>query len=178
MEQQETSVAVTTRSAGMRYGLISGIISIAYFLVLSISGVDTTQGFWQWFGWCVPIILLVLAHKYYKDNGDGFMSYGQGLSIAFWMGLISSVISSIFTYLYVKFIDTGFIDLIKERQIQAMEEKGMSDEQIDQAMQIASMFMTPEAMLIFGLIAGIIGTLIIGLIVTIFTQKKNPEQTF
>jgi hypothetical protein len=33
-------------------------------------------------------------------------------------------------------------------------------------------------MLIFGLVFGIIGTIIIALIVTIFTQKKAPEQAF
>jgi len=42
-------------------------------------------------------------------------------------------------------------------------------------MAITSKFMTPEMMLIFGVVFGILGTVIIGLIVTIFTQKKNPE---
>ena len=36
-------------------------------------------------------------------------------------------------------------------------------------------FMTPEAILGFGLIGGIFMAFIIGLIITIFTQKKNPE---
>jgi hypothetical protein len=68
--------------------------------------------------------------------------------------------------------------MIKEKQIEEMQARGMSDEQIDQGMKFAEMFMSPEAILIFGIIGGIITVLIVGLIVTIFTQKKSPEPGF
>lgn len=174
MEQQEVTETVTTRSAGVRYGLISGIISIALFLVMSVTKMDM-QGPGRWLGLPIGIVLIVLAHKYYKDNGDGYMSYGQGIGIAFWMALVSTVISSVFSYVYMKFIDTGFIEAIKDQQIEAMEQQGMSQEQIDQAMGFSSAFFTPEAMLIMGLLMGIIMTVIIALIVTIFTKKDAPE---
>jgi hypothetical protein len=181
MEPQEstaTAVPVTTRSAGIRYGLIAAIIGIAYFLILNTVGVDITQGFWRWFSYVITIAILVLAHKYYKDNNDGFMSYGQGIGISLWCGLVSSVISSIFTWIYVKFIDSSFITMMLEKQEQGFQESGMSDEQIEQAMKFSAMFMTPEALLGFGIVFGIIGTVIVGLLVTIFTQKKAPEQAF
>jgi hypothetical protein len=179
MEQQTTSEQlVTTRSTGMRYGVISGVIGVAFFLILTVAGVNISSGYWSWLGYLITAVIVFLAHQYYKQNTDGFMSYGQGVQIALWMGLIGSVISSIFTYIYVKFIDSSFTEMIKEKQIEEMQKNGMSDEQIDQAMQFASMFTTPEAMLIFGLIFGVIGTVIIGLIVSIFTQKKAPETAF
>jgi hypothetical protein len=172
------TTAISTRSVGIRFGLISAVISVAYFVILNLVGIDMTQGVWNWFGYVLIIALLVLAHKYYKDNGDGYMSYGQGIGIALWLGIISALISSIFTYLYIKFIDTTFVETIKDRQMEAMQEKGMSDEQIDQAMQFSAMFMSPEAMFFFILFGGVVATIIIALIVTIFTQKKNPEPTF
>ena len=89
-----------------------------------------------------------------------------------------SAISAVFTYLYIKFIDTGFLELVKQRQIEALQQQGMSDQQIDQAMEFSAMFMSAEAMLFYILVGGIIGALIIGLIVTIFTQKRNPEPAF
>jgi ABC-type antimicrobial peptide transport system permease subunit len=106
------------------------------------------------------------------------MSYGEGIGISFWIGLLSSVISSLFTYIYIKFFDASFVEMIKEKQIEEMQARGMSDEQIDQGMKFAEMFMSPEAILIFGIIGGIITVLIVGLIVTIFTQKKSPEPGF
>lgn len=176
--QTPSSELVTTRSAGVRYGLIAGIVSVIYFLALSVSGINMTEGYWNWLGYLITAVILALAHKYYKDNSTGFMSYSQGMQIALWMGLVAAAISSVFTYIYVKFIDTGFIDMIRDKQIEAMEQRGLSEEQIDQAMKIASMFTTPEAMLGFGLVFGVIGALIIGLLVTIFTQKKAPETAF
>lgn len=182
METQETTTSqnapVTTRTVGIRYGLIAGIISIAFFLILTVAGINMTSGYWNWIGYAITGAIVFLSHQYYKQNGDGFMSYGQGVGIAAWIGMISSVISSIFTYIYVKFIDSSFMEMIKEKQLSDMQEKGMSDEQIDQAMKFASMFTTPEAILIFGLVFGIIGTIILGLIVSIFTQKKAPETAF
>lgn len=178
METQVNIPQVTTRSVGVRFGLIAALIGIAYFLVLNVAGIDQTQGVWNWVGYAITLAFVILAQKHFKDKGDGYMSYGQGIGVAFWMGVVSAVISSIFTYIYIKFIDTGFLQLVKDRQIEAMQQKGMSDEQIDQGMKMAAMFMTPEAMLIMILVGGIIATIIIALIVTIFTQKKNPEPAF
>jgi hypothetical protein len=174
MEQEQVDSAPTTRDAGIRFGLISALISIFYFLAITMAGL-TLQGPAGWFQWMIGAVLIFLAHKYYKDNGSGFMNYGQGIGIAFWMGLISSIISAVFTFIYAKFIDTTFIDNLKDAQLEKFQEQGMSETQIDQAMKISEMFFTPGAMMIMGLIIGILGTIVIALIVTIFTQKKNPD---
>ncbi len=178
METQVNAPQVTTRSVGIRFGIIAALIGIAYFLVLNVAGIDQTQGIWKWVGYAITLALVILAQKQFKDKGDGYMSYGQGIGVAFWMGIVSAVISSIFVYIYIKFIDTGFLQVVKDRQIEVMQQKGMSDEQIDQGMKIAAMFMTPEAMFMMMLLGGILITIIIALIVTIFTQKKNPEPAF
>ena len=180
MEQQNSTTleTVTTRSAGVRFGLIAGVIGIAYFVILNAAGLDMQEGVWKWLGYVITIVMVVLALKYFKDNNAGYMGYGQGVGIAFWLALISSVINSVFTYIYIKFIDTAFIENIKGKQIEQMQERGMSEEQIDQAMQISSMFMSAEAIFIFALVFGIIGTVVIGLIVSIFTQKKAAEQVY
>lgn len=174
MEQDQTTLTVTPRSAGIRYGLIGAVVSIAWFLVMTMAGMSM-QGPAQYVGWLVVIVLIVLAHKYFKDEGDGYMGYGQGVGIAFWYGLISSGISSVFMYIYIKFVDPTFMDAIKDQQLEAFEKQGMSEAQIEQAMQFSSMFNTAEAFFVMGLIGGIILSVLIGLIVTIFTQKKSPE---
>ena len=46
-----TTPTVTTRSAGIRYGVIGGLISIVYFLVLTTAGVDMSQGIGRWAGY-------------------------------------------------------------------------------------------------------------------------------
>ncbi len=173
-----TTSGVTPRSTGIRFGLIAAVISIAYFLILNVAGLDRTAAVWNWIGYLITAAIIFFAHKYYKENGDGFLSYGQGIGVCAWIGIVSGVIASIFTYLYIKFVDTGFMETVKEKQLEAMQERGLTDEQIDQAMKFSSMFTTPEAIFIMGLIISVIATIIIGLIVTIFTQKKNPQPVF
>ena len=173
---EESSVPeVSTRSAGVRYGLILAGVAIVYFLALTFANVDTTEGIGRWGNIVFYIGAIYLAQKYFMENGDGFMSFGQGMSITFWAGLVCSAIYSAFFYVYLKFIDVSFVETIKQKQIEKMQEQGMSDEQIDQAMSIASNFMTPEVMLFFALVGGVIFIVIVGLIVTIFTQRRSPE---
>jgi hypothetical protein len=136
---------------------------------------DMTSGAGRWVSVIFYFVVLFMAHKYFKDEGDGYMTYGQGMGIAFWCGLVCSAIYSVFFYIYIKFIDGSFVEAIKTKQIEQMQERGMSDAQIDQAMGFASMFMKPETMFLFGLIGGIVTMLIVGLILSIFTQKKNPQ---
>jgi len=178
-QNESTLEPVTTRSVGMRYGLFLAAIGIVSFLVTTLSGINVTDGMNAWVYRAVSAILsffiLYLAHQYFKENGDGFMTYGQGLGIGFWATLTSSILSSLFVYIYVKFFDSGFIDMIKDKQLEEMQKRGMSDEQIAQAMKFASMFTTPEAILIFGIIGGLIVGILIALIITIFTQKTNPD---
>ncbi|MEQ8424716.1 MAG: DUF4199 domain-containing protein [Cyclobacteriaceae bacterium] len=174
-DQSEPIEPQTTRQTGIRYGLILGVISIAYFVTLSTFGVNMTQGVGRWGGLVFTLAIFIMAHKYFKENGDGYMSFGQGVGIAFWASAVSAVISSTFTLIYIKFIDNGFVQALKDQQMEQFQEQGMTDAQIDQAMGFSEMFMTPTAIFIFGIVGGIVMGVIVGLIVSAFTQKKNPD---
>jgi hypothetical protein len=174
MEPNVTTSAVTTRSVGIRYGIINGLIQVVYFLILTTAGLAVSSGFAPWVGFLISIVMLFLAHKYYKENGDGFMTYGQGIGLGFWTGLVSASISAIFTYIYAK-IDASYIASIREKAISDMEAQGQSQQQIDTAMKFVEMFTSAEAILVMGFVFGIIGMIVIALIVSIFTQKPHPE---
>jgi tetrahydromethanopterin S-methyltransferase subunit G len=176
MEENVEVKPASGRSIGIKWGLIGSGIGVALFVVYNVLKIDFTSGPISWLQYVFIVGFIFLAQKQFKDDGDSYMSFGQGMGVAFWYGLASSIVSSIFIYIYTKFIDGSMFDTIKENQLKAMQEKGgMSDEQIDQAMEISGKFMTPEVFLGTGFFFGIIGVLVIGLIVTIFTQKKNPE---
>jgi hypothetical protein len=173
--ENEQAAPVSTRSVGIRYGLFLALASIAYFVILNVAGIDMTEGIGRWGSMIFYIALIILAHKNFKENGNGYMSYGEGLGITFWMALLSSVIGSIFTWVYIKFIDASFIQKILDKQEEAMAAQGMSGAQLDQAMDMVKKFSTPEMMLVFGIVGGIIMIMVVGLIVTIFTKKNSPE---
>ncbi|MGC1241757.1 MAG: DUF4199 domain-containing protein [Chryseosolibacter sp.] len=168
-----TTSSVTPRSVGVKYGLISALISVVYFLVLVLSGQNAFDNKWSWIGLIVSVALVVLAHKNFKDSGNGYMTYGQGVGIAFWIALVSVVINFSLTYAYVNFIDASAMDMFYEHQTEQMSMQGMQDEQIDMAISWTKTLFWPMY-LFMGLFFGVL----VGVIVSIFTQKKNPEPAF
>jgi hypothetical protein len=175
MENYQSEPSVTTTSVGVRYGIILGIISIVYFLVLTIAGIVANQGVWQYVGMLPLVALIFLAHKYYKEHNGGLMAYSQGLGIGTLVGLVSSAISCVFTYIYIKFIDASFLEAIKEKSYEDLQSRGLSDEQIEASMSVMEKMTSAEAIVIMGVIGGVFFGFLIALIVSIFTQKTNPN---
>jgi len=169
MEEQ-----LTTKQVGMKYGLYMAVISIIYGLLLQILGVAGNQAL-GYVGFIFFIVLLVLAHNEFKKANGGFMSYGEGFGISAYITVISVVLSTIFTYIYLKFVDDSMLTMIREKTEDTLLEKGMSDAQIEQALEVSGKFQTPEMILVFGIVGGIIMYLIVALIVGAITKKPNPD---
>lgn len=164
---------VTVSQIGLRYGIILGLIMIVYSMILQFIGLATNN--WaSSVSYVFLIVGMVMAHKAFKDGGDGFMRLGQGLGIGTLISAVSGGISMIFSYLYIKFIDDSMMQMIQDKQIEAMEKQGLDDAQIDQAMEMAAKFSSPEIIFGIGLIAFIFFGFIISLIVSLFTRKDNP----
>lgn len=171
---EEQIEKVTIKQLGMKWGVILALISFAYFMILNMAGLAGEDAY-GYVGYIFTIVIFVLAHKAYKEEGDGFMSFGEGFKIGALVTIISSVISSILTYIYIKYVDGSMLEIIKDKAIADMEENGMSEDEIDTAMGFTEMFMNAEAMLIMGLIFGVIFGCIIALIVTAFTKNADPS---
>ncbi len=168
---------VTISQTAMKYGLITGLVMVIYNLALYVTGLFTNDKL----GWAIYIIIAVmvfLAHKAFKEGGDGFMSIGQGLGIGMLLILIGGIISSVFSYAYIKFVDDTIIEQIVEATRVKMEEKGLDDDQIEQAMSVTENFLTPEMMVLFGILGLLFIGFIITLIVSLFTKKNNPQAEF
>lgn len=172
MEEQVEKV--TIKQLGMKWGVILALISFAYFMILNMAGLAGEQSY-GYIGFIFTIVIFVLAHKAYKEEGDGFMSFGEGFKIGALVSVISSIISNILTYIYIKFVDGSMIELIKDKAISDMEEKGMSEDEIDTAMGFTEMFISTEFILIMGLIFNVILGCIIALVVTAFTKNTDPS---
>lgn len=167
----EEKTSVTTWSVGLRYGLILSLVSILYSLIQTALGANPFDQGWQaYLSIVFVIVVVVLAHKYFKENGDGYMSYGQGFGISFLATLISIIIGGVYMYVYAKFIDTTVMDQVWEKAAERMENQGQSEEAIEMAIE-----WTKKLFWVFYILGGMFWGLIVGLIVPIFTQKKRPE---
>jgi Protein of unknown function (DUF4199) len=168
MENQTT----TTRTA-LKWGVIIGIISILYSTAIMISGQIGNQAL----GYVIYAIIAVglyMAMNDFKKENQGFMSYGQGLGLGVLKCTIVGLISGFFSFAYMKFIDPTITDQMMKKAIEEMEKKGLTDDQIEQAMEYSKMFMNPGVLFIVGLIGTIFIGFILSLIIAAIVKKEKP----
>lgn len=175
MESSTASQAApaTTTSVAIRYGLMLGLISTAYSLVMFMTAME--QSPIRWFGLIFSIGGIWLAHQDFKKRNGGFMEYGQGLGIAVLLSVVSGAISSIVSYLYLVFIDNSMIQRIIEKARTDMEARGMDDAQIEQGLAMTTKFTNPTMILIFGILGAAFFGLLLGLIISAITKHSRPE---
>jgi len=170
----EETKDVSVKSVAIKYGLINGFLSIIFFLAIDLAGQAGNQSL-SWFSIIISGAVIYFAQREFLSGGDTFMSYGQGLGIGTLLSLVNGLISGLFTYLYVSFVNTAFIDAIREKSLMDLEQQGLSDAQIDQAMKFTESFTTPIALSIVGIISSVFLGFIISLIISAITKKNRPE---
>jgi hypothetical protein len=164
----------TIMGLSLKWGLLSAGISVLLFVVRAVTSTNPFDN--KAWGWTVltlamAVAIVVLTHREFKNNGDGYMSFGQGFKLGFLSSVISIIIYGIFVMIYTGLIDTEVMNNMYQAQREEMESNNMSDEQIDMAIGFTEKLFWP-IFFVFGLIF----SCILVLIVTIFTQKKSPEQ--
>ncbi len=168
----------TTTQTALKWGAIIGLIAIIQSVIGFVFKLDPTQGAYKWIGMVAGVVVavggLILAMQDYKKNNNGFMSYGQGLGIGALIGGVSGLIGGLFNYFYQTFIDSSFTEKIKEMQIAAMEERGMSSDEIDKAMEIASMFSNPSMTIVFSILGSILIYFLVSLVVAAVQKNEKP----
>lgn len=165
---------LTTSAVAIRYGLLTGVVSIIISFALYTTGLE--QSPLKWLSTAVLIGGLVLAMRQYKQSHDGYMSFGQGLGIGTLLSAVTGVMSAIFVYLYMGFLDPTAIQRMTDKARIDMEARGnMSDEQIDQGMAIASKFMTVPALTITVLLASILVGFLLSLVISAIMKTSKPE---
>ncbi len=165
---------VSVSNTAMRYGLIVGLICVIYSFILAMLDESMNRGL-SIVTYVILIVGMVMAFKYFKANNSGFMTYGEGLGIGTLMSLIVGLLTSIFMYIYLKFVDPEMMNRAMEMQRVAMEERGMDDAQIDQAMEMANKFSSPELMIVFGTLGFVVFGFIFALIIAAIMKNARPE---
>jgi Protein of unknown function (DUF4199) len=164
----------------LRYGAYCGgamiLFSVLAYLadlnMMSISGMLILYGSIFILGF----VLAAMAMRFQRDKLDnGLISYGKALSVGLLVILIGMIISSFWNYLFVNFIDTEYLNRMKEQFVASWGEN-MPQDALDKALEgfdkAGNFFETLKSSLIGGTIFG----LIIGLITAAFMKREaKPE---
>ncbi|MCB9033864.1 MAG: DUF4199 domain-containing protein [Chitinophagales bacterium] len=154
----------------IKFGIIGSLASILVTIVLFFAGMQL-ETWAKWLSTLVMLIVLVVGIKTVRDSQND-TSFSTLFKSGILMSFIIALVSVLFFYIYVNFIDANFMHAVMEVSRQKMEAKGMTEEQIEQAMEMSSFFISPTFMLIMSFIS----TMIFGLLISIvssFAFKKD-----
>ena len=174
MENQQTSA----KQVMLNYGLILGFAGILINVAVFAMG-KTYDPHWSVMVIVilVTIAVIVMGIKKVKESNNGLLSLGDALKTGLGIALIAGVISVIYTFIFTNYIEPEYFERMAEVQQQKMLEQypNMSDEQIENAMEMTKKMsgigMTAAVSLIGSLFIGFIISLIAGLI-----MKKSEEE--
>ncbi len=174
METTATTT-VTPSSVSLRYGLLTGLVSIIFAFGIFATGQAANGGLAS-LGFIILIAGIVLAHRAFKAANEGYMSYGQGLGIGTMLAAVSGTLSAVFNYVYREFIDPDMAARMVEQMRVKLEAAGnMSDAQIDQAISMSTKFSSGPIGLAFGILFSILLGLVFSLIIAAITKNPKPE---
>ena len=158
------------------YGAIVGFVGILLGLVLYFLNLST-ENWVQWITLVVTLAVMVYCLVAYRNEYlGGYASFGQMFLMALVIGIISSILGAIYTYILYAVIDP---DLSEKVRLIA-EDRVLNNPRIPEGMhedileRMEGRF-TAARMTRTALIAGIIFNAIIGLILAAFIKKNQPE---
>jgi len=176
MENQEASI----KKIALNYGVLLALLSIVLQVISFVLDAHIDRPWWLTvlqLGISIGVIFMAL--KAYKEGSAGYLTLGQALKTGIAVSLIAGIISVIFNYFFVNYIDPDFIQKAMDFSQEQMLEQNpnMSQDQIDMAMNMSAKFMTPLVMAAFALIGSLFFGFIISLVMGLI-MKKNPPQQF
>jgi hypothetical protein len=175
MEPTTTNSAVTPAAVGIRFGILTGLVSIIISFAINASHLEASP--LRYITSAVLVAGIILAQREFKKNNLGFIGYGQGVSIGTILSTVVGMLSALFTYVYTTFVDPDMMVRVMDKARTDLEAKGtMTDAQIDQAMAMSAKFTSGPILLVLV----IVGSVIIGLIISLITAAiiKNPKPEF
>ena len=158
-------------------GLITSAAVIAYSLITwSLTSDFNTQKYLG-FG---SYLILALAYYYYavqyRDKyKNGGLTYGEGFVFMVILSVIVAFFQSIYTYVFIKWIDPSMLNQVIEQATEEMYNKNIPEDQIEKSLQIMSFMFKPWFMALTAIFGYMFWGVLLGLIMAVFTKKEVPE---
>ena len=169
MEQKNTSVLVNA----LIWGSIIGLVSVVYSVLLYMLD-QTLNRALGYAGLIILIAGLALAMKNYRDNVlGGNLPYGKAFGFGMLIVLISALIGGIYGYLLYTVIDPDLVGKMMDMQAEQLLERGLTEDQVEQALEVSGRFMNPVFIFISGFIVNLLMGTVLSLIIAAIFKKDE-----
>ena len=173
MENQK----VTAKKFVLNYGLILGIISVIFGVVMYVTNVYLDPSIiYTIIGFLILVTIISLAIKAFKTENGGFLSLSEALKVGIGVAVIGGIIAAIWSFVLMNYIEPDYMNQMMEVQREQMIEMqpDMTEAQLDSAAEMASKFSSPLISVATSLIGSLFFGLVISLIAGLIMKNKNP----
>lgn len=122
-----------------KWAFIYVLTSIVITYLFQFLNVNQTSGV-KFIGYIPFIAFLFLAQKEYKDQLNGFMTFGQGFSAGFRYAVVAGLILAVFIYIYLTFLSPQILEQSIASQQDKFKEQNLTPEQIEKANEIGKKY--------------------------------------
>lgn len=184
MEQENTSPTPTLMSHAIRWGLITGAISIAITVILYVTNEEwMVQLKTLFISLAIYLGITIYAGIDFRKLAGGYLTYGKAFQHGFLVLAFSALVSTVFNLLLYQVIDTDLAqrltDISVENTRSMMEGFGAPEDQIDKALEDARS-RTENQFTVSGMALGyvfiLIFSAIMALISSLFVRKNEPVE--
>lgn len=177
----EIRKTVNAKDIMLKYGMYFGIGLVAISVVMYTTGMIYSKSMMvglaaSALNLLVSILAIVYGIKAFKTRNGGFLAMGEALKIGVGIALIGGIISVLYTYVFVNYIEPDFMRKMTELKFENMGELGMDMSNVD----IDATVEMSNKMSALTYISSLVGYLLLGLIVSAIAGAvmKKQEQVY
>ncbi|SRR6056297_371796 len=161
--------------AALIYGAILGLVSVFLSVIFHVMGL-TMETWTGIVSFVVTIgVITYCLYAYRQEYMGGFAGYGQLVLMTVYISIVSSVIVTIYNFIFFTYIDPEatqkMFNMVYERML---NNPRIPEDMIDGMMEQMEKRFTKNRIILQGFLGGIFTPLIVGLIASAFI-KKEPE---
>ena len=153
---------------GINYGLVLGLISITFAVMLFFQDAHYSQSIYHTLiGIALMIGVSFWAISQFRKANQGYLSIGQAIKIAIGISVFSFIVFSVYQFILVTYLDPEFIEKSMRIQLEEPLADGtMNAEQVETKIEYTKKFYWVGSVvllfinLLMGLVIGLIGGLI------------------
>ena len=155
------------------FGSLIGITLITMSVVLVLTGKYSSR--LQYTGYLILVAGIAVGTLNFRDKyNGGFLSYGKSLASGVLISATAGFLLGIFSFIYVKYVNPGFVEEIMQQVQLQWESQGMTDDEMRTAEKVTRWFMQPGMLIIMTLLGYCFWGTILSLIVSAFVKRDPP----
>ncbi|RDY61227.1 DUF4199 domain-containing protein [Flagellimonas nanhaiensis] len=170
MEEQQPK----TGKFSLNYGLILGLVSVAFGVMLYTQDLHTSQSpALMVIGIVLAAVVTFLAIAAFKKANGGYLTLGQALKIGAGIALIAGIVGILYNFVLVNYIDPDAPSKIMDARLTpALESGQITQQQFDMQKEQSIKFwwMGYPVILIINILIG----LVLGLVTGLILKKAKP----